>query len=122
MLSALRRRPWSLTRSWSRICANAAGVARLSLQQSFPAASLIPGRNVNPLSASLSNEWHFFINLYARYVFNDITLDGNYSGDSHSVTLTNEQAFISAGVSWHNDRWGVVASVQDSRKSMITAG
>ncbi len=88
-----------------------------SLRQSFPAASLIPGRNVNPLSASLSNEWHLFVNLYARYVFNDITLDGNYFSDSHSVDLTNEQGFVSAGFSWHNKRWGVVASVQDSTRT-----
>ena len=88
-----------------------------NLQQSFPAASLIPGRNINPLSASLSHQWHAFINLYARYVFNDITLDGNYRHDSHSVTLTNGQAFISIGGSFHYERWGAVVSVQDSTRT-----
>ena len=88
-----------------------------SLQESFPAASLIPGRNINPLSASLRHEWHAFINVYVRYVFNDITLDGNYFSDSHSVELTNEQAFVAAGISWHNEKWGVVASVQDSTRT-----
>ena len=88
-----------------------------NLQHSFPAASLIPGRNINPLSASLTSEWHMFINAYARYVFNDITLDGTYFRDSHSVELTNEQAFISIGGAWHGRDWGFAASVQDSSRT-----
>ena len=58
-----------------------------------------------------------FANVIARYVFNDITLDGNYFSNSHSVDLTNEQALVSAGFSWHNDEWGVVASIQDSTRT-----
>lgn len=84
------------------------------LERSFPAASLIPGRNVNPLMASVESDWQVFVNFYGRYVFNDITLDGNYFSDSHSVTLTNEQAFVSLGAAWHGSNWGIVASVQDS--------
>jgi lipid A 3-O-deacylase len=87
------------------------------LQQSFPAASLIPGRNSNPLAGSLKHEWHVFINVYGRYVFNDISLDGNYNHDSHSVTLTNEQAFVSIGGAWHNKRWGVVTSFQEGTRT-----
>ncbi len=88
-----------------------------ALAQSFPAASLIPGRNVNPLSASLSYEWHVFVNLYVRYVFNDITLDGNYFSDSHSVKLTHEQAFIAVGGAWHNEKWGLAVSLQTSTQT-----
>jgi hypothetical protein len=88
-----------------------------NLQNSFPAASLVPGRNINPLSASLGSEWHLFANLYARYVFNDITLDGTYFRDSHSVELTNEQAFISVGGAWHGQDWGFIASIQESTRT-----
>ncbi len=87
------------------------------LQQSFSAASLVPGRNVNPLAASLQSEWHLFANLYARYVFNDITLDGTYFRDSHSVELTNEQGFVTVGGAWHNRDWGVVVSLQESTRT-----
>ena len=88
-----------------------------NLLQSFPAASLVPGRNINPLSASLASEWHLFVNLYGRYVFNDITLDGTYFRDSHSVELTNEQAFISLGGAWHGQDWGFIASIQESTRT-----
>ena len=87
------------------------------LQRSFSAASLIPGRNVNPLAASLESDWQVFMNLYGRYVFNDITTDGTYFRDSHSVSLTNEQAFITLGAAWHSQNWGIVASVQESTRT-----
>ncbi len=88
-----------------------------SLQQSFSSASLIPGRNINPLTGSLRSEWHAFINLFGRYVFNDITLDGNYFHDSHSVTLTHPQAVVSIGAAWHGENWGVITSIQESSRS-----
>ena len=51
--------------------------------------------------------WQFFITFYARYVFNDITLDGNTFKDSHSIELTHEQAMFNAGflLNWKN--WGL---------------
>jgi hypothetical protein len=89
----------------------------IDLAGSFPAASLIPGRNVHALSGAASYEWYAFVNLYGRYVFNDITLDGNYFSDSHSVDLTNEQALYAVGFAWQNSRWGVVASMQESTRT-----
>jgi hypothetical protein len=87
------------------------------LGRTFPTASLIPGRNVHPLITGPGHAWFAFVNLYARYVFNDITLDGNYFSDSHSVELTNEQALYSVGLAWQNSRWGVVASMQESSRT-----
>ncbi|WP_194945113.1 lipid A deacylase LpxR family protein [Shewanella sp. TC10] len=51
--------------------------------------------------------WQFFVTLYGRYVFNDISLDGNTFTDSHSVQLTNEQATLNMGfmLTWQN--WGL---------------
>lgn len=88
-----------------------------ALDRSFPAASIIPGRNINPLAASLNNEWHVFVNLLGRYVFNDITLDGNTFKDSHSVTLKNEQLIYAVGGAFNQKNWGLVFSVQDSTQT-----
>lgn len=87
-----------------------------ALSRSFMAALVIPGRNVNPLAANLKNEWHLFVNVYGRYVFNDITLDGNTFQDSHSVTLTHEQILVAFGASYHARLWGIVASIQDGSR------
>lgn len=66
------------------------------------------GYQVKPAS-ELS--WQLFLTLYGRYVFNDITLDGNNFTDSHSVELTNQQAMINSGfmLNWQN--WGLTFSV-----------
>lgn len=82
------------------------------LARSFPTASALPGRNINPLSGSLKREWHAFLNLYGRYVFNDITIDGNTFKDSHSVTLRNEQALLALGAAYNAATWGVLISIQ----------
>ena len=88
-----------------------------NLPQSFPAASLIPGRNINPLAANLKSEWHLFVNFYGRYVFNDITLDGTYFRDSHSVELIHEQANVAIGGAWHGQKWGFTTSIQESTRT-----
>jgi lipid A 3-O-deacylase len=87
------------------------------LARSFASVSLVPGRNVHPLGQGPGSEWYAFVNLYARYVFNDITLDGNYFSDSHSVDLTHEQALYALGLAWRSARWGVVASYQESSRT-----
>ena len=84
------------------------------LARSFPTASALPGRNINPLSGSLKREWHAFLNVYGRYVFNDITIDGNTFKDSHSVTLKNEQALLALGAAYNAATWGVLLSIQSS--------
>ncbi len=87
-----------------------------SLRQSFPSASTIPGRNISLPAAGPKNEWHLFLNVYARYVFNDITIDGNTFKESHSVDLTHEQLFVAIGGEFNTQNWGFTASVQDSSR------
>ncbi len=82
-----------------------------NLQSSFAGASIMPTRN--PMTWHAQGEWHGFINLYGRYVFNDITIDGNTFKDSHSVTLKHEQIFIVLGFSYNEEDWGLAFSLQD---------
>lgn len=62
-----------------------------------------------------SNEqinWQVFSTVYASYLFNDITFDGNTFWDSaHTVDLIHEQIMISAGVALVYNNWGMVFSV-----------
>ena len=88
-----------------------------ALGRSFSAASIIPGRNINPLTVSLKDEWHLFANLYTRYVLNDITLDGNTFRDSHSVDIKHEQILYAAGASYNAKHWGFVFYIEDGSSS-----
>jgi hypothetical protein len=47
-----------------------------------------------------------------RYVFNDITLDGNTFRDSPSVPLKHRLALGSAGIAVNRGRWGATLSYQ----------
>ncbi len=88
-----------------------------NLAHSFCLASMIPGRNLHQLPNSAEGDWYVFANLYARYVFNDITLDGNYFRHSHSVSLTNEQGMYALGLVWRTPHWGVALSLQESSRT-----
>ncbi|WP_143247494.1 lipid A deacylase LpxR family protein [Agaribacterium haliotis] len=72
-----------------------------------------PARGATAATEHLGKDfdWQLQFALYARYVFNDITLDGNTFRDSHSVDLINEQALLSAGVSINKGRWGLLFSM-----------
>jgi hypothetical protein len=88
-----------------------------ALDSSFRAASLIPGRNLNPLAGSLQSEWHLYLNLYGRYVFNDLATEGNWTQDSHGVTLTHEQLLYSVGGAYNKQSWGLACSIQQSSRT-----
>lgn len=88
-----------------------------ALSHSFPCASLIPGRTLNPLASALHNQWHLYINLYGRYVFNDLAIEGNTFKNSHGVTLTHPQALISMGWVYNTTNWGMTLSVQESTRT-----
>lgn len=92
-----------------------------NLDSSFAGAGIMPTRNPNPMTWSLRREWHTFINLYASYVFNDITLDGNTFKDSHAVTLIHEQLFVVLGFSYSEQNWGTTLSIQDGSNSFEEA-
>ncbi len=84
------------------------------LDSSFAYINPAPARGVNTLAGSPSQgfNWQVLVSLYGRYVFNDITIDGNTFKDSHSVELIHEQALVSLAVasSWQN--WGFIFSLQ----------
>ncbi|WP_144212377.1 lipid A deacylase LpxR family protein [Shewanella donghaensis] len=73
-----------------------------------PAASR--GHGGYQLKSKTDLSWQFFATIYTRYVFNDITLDGNTFKDSHSVNLTHEQAMINMGFTLNWQDWGLTFS------------
>lgn len=88
------------------------GGARLgsNLDRSFPTASFLPGRQVNPLAGSITGGWYVFANVQGRFVANDIGINGNTFKDSHSVPLEHWQAAASAGVAVGFNRWSFLLS------------
>lgn len=84
------------------------------LEETFPAVSILPGRDINPLAGSAGDHFYMFLGAQARYVFNDIFVDGNTYRDSHSVTLKHEGFTVSAGAVWNWEQWGMLFSVAET--------
>lgn len=80
------------------------------LDVSFPTATVLPGRQVNPLAGSASHSWHVFLNVLGAFVANDISIDGNTFQHSHSVPLEHWQAQAVAGLSFNFYRWALLFS------------
>jgi hypothetical protein len=80
------------------------------LDRSFPAATVLPGREVNPLAGSVAGSWNLFFNLLGEFVANDIGVDGNTFKSSHSVPLEHWQAQAVAGVAFNLERWAFLLS------------
>ncbi len=80
------------------------------LDRSFPAATILPGREINPLAGSVAHSWSLFFNLLGEYVANDISIDGNTFTDSHSVPLKHWQAQAVVGLSFNWERWAFLFS------------
>lgn len=94
----------------------ASGMVRLGsgLEETFPAVSILPGRDINPLAGSEGDHFYMFLGAQARYVFNDIFVDGNTFRDSHSVTLKHEGFIVSTGAVWNWEQWGLLFSVAET--------
>ncbi|MBV33995.1 MAG: hypothetical protein CMP47_00770 [Rickettsiales bacterium] len=84
------------------------------LEQSFPAVSILPGRDINPLAGAESEHFYMFFGAQARYAFNDIFVDGNTFRDSHSVTLKHEGFILSTGAVWSWQQWGMIFSLAET--------
>jgi len=84
------------------------------LEQSFAYIKPAPARGVNTLIGTPSNElsWQLVASVYGRYVFNDITIEGNTFKDSHSVELINDQGVVSLALAMGWKNWGFVFSTQ----------
>lgn len=80
------------------------------LVESLATASMTPGRDINPLAGRPSH-WYAFMSLGGRYVFNDITLDGNTFKDGPSVDLEHWQTQASLGAAWNSGNWGWLFSM-----------
>ncbi|GIU52576.1 lipid A deacylase LpxR family protein [Shewanella sp. KT0246] len=79
------------------------------LSHSYAFVSQAASRSNNGYIVKSADElsWQVFVTFYGRYVFNDITIDGNTFTDSHSAELTHQQAMINMGfmLNWQN--WGL---------------
>jgi len=80
------------------------------LTRSFPTASILPGRDINPLAGGQQKDWYAFLNVFGRYVANDVTLDGNNFENSHGVGLKHAQGVVVVGAAINWNRWGFIIS------------
>lgn len=81
-----------------------------SLDRTFPSATVMPGREVNPLAGSRGAAWSVFANVLGQYVANELGVDGNTFRDSHSQPLEHWQGQMVAGVSIGWEHWAVLLS------------
>jgi hypothetical protein len=84
------------------------------LEETFPAVSILPGRDINPLAGAEGDHFYMFLGAQAHYIFNDIFVDGNTFRNSHSVTLKHEGFTVSAGAVWNWEKWGLLFSVAET--------
>jgi hypothetical protein len=91
------------------------------LDQSFAYVNPAPARGANTLAGgpSVGFEWQVTAGIYGRYVFNDITINGNTFKDSLSAELEHDQYLVglSMASSWRN--WGFIFSVQRSTDTFV---
>ncbi len=82
------------------------------LEQTYAAITPVSSRTSTPLTNTIKNQfyWQLFASVYASYVFNDISLNGNTFSDSHSVDMKHEQALASVGFSVMYNNWTFVFS------------
>jgi len=86
------------------------------LDQTYASINPDSGTTMSGMTVRSMEKWYWqvFTTVYASYVFNDITLDGNTFSDSYSVDLINEQAVITLGTSAIYNNWGVAFTVHCS--------
>lgn len=92
------------------------------LASSFPMAWLIPGRTLPSLAGSQPGDWNLFATLYANYVFNDITIEGNTFKDSHGVHLVNTQAQYVLGGSYRFSNWTFSGAIKENTHEFDESG
>ena len=99
----------------------ASGMIRVGtgLDETFPAVSILPGRDINPLAGLEGDHFYAFFGAQAQYKFNDIFVDGNTFRDSHSVTLRHEAFTLSAGAVWNWESWGLLFSIAETSSSFV---
>lgn len=88
------------------------------LDQSYESINPMRSASLSGVSGLAKNKfyWQAFSAIYASYLFNDITLNGNTFKDSHSVQFIHERLLVSFGISALYNRWGAVFSIQRANK------
>jgi len=83
------------------------------LDQTYASINPDSGTTMSGVTVSSTDKWYWqvFTTVYASYVFNDITLDGNTFTESYSVDLINEQAVVTLGTAAVYNSWGVAFTV-----------
>lgn len=107
---------WDITRHYGGSVGNFATYANvgaefrlgLRLPDDFGTAALRPaGENTSPVRLQNTGRWsaHVFLGLDARWVFHDITLDGNTFQSSYSVDKRDVVADMALGAALYWDKW-----------------
>jgi hypothetical protein len=90
------------------------------LLRTYPVASLLPAREVNPLTGSAAGTYYVFLSIMGRYQANNIIIDGNSSAfddDNNSdLTLENGQNFVAAGFAVSFKSWSLIFSAVSASK------
>ncbi|WP_179025159.1 lipid A deacylase LpxR family protein [Shewanella sp. Scap07] len=76
------------------------------LSNNFGHLSQHTGHVGNITSVSQSSSWFTYARGFVGYRFNDLTLDGDLSYDSHAE-LENKQAGLDIGIVWAQSNWSV---------------
>lgn len=88
-----------------------------AISRSFPTASLLPGRDVNPLAGSPRIAANIFAGILWRYQVWTVVLDGNLDGNSGStVNRRPNQYYYAGGVTWSWGDLGFLLSVAKSSR------
>jgi hypothetical protein len=90
------------------------------LARTFPAATIYPGRGINPLAGMERTKWNAFLNLFGTYVFSDIMINGNTFADSHRVDLVHGQLIATAGLAFNYRNWAFLLSAARGTDSYET--
>jgi lipid A 3-O-deacylase len=84
------------------------------LLKTYPVASLLPAREVNPMTGSAVGNYYVFLSLLGRYQANNIIIDGNsgtFDDDNNSdLDLEHGQNFVSAGFAVSFRSWSLFFS------------
>ncbi|VUD41943.1 hypothetical protein TDB9533_00592 [Thalassocella blandensis] len=76
-----------------------------SLRDSFPTATNLPGREINPTAGNRNQHWMIYMNLLGSYTFNNIMIEGNTFKDSYGAELVHEQLKFSFGAAYNIGKW-----------------
>lgn len=87
------------------------------LRDSFPTATEMPGREINPIAGDNVQHWLFFVNVFGSYVFNNLLIEGNSDNPNVGADLVHEQASLAFGAAYNVGRWAFAYTGSVSTKA-----